>query len=265
MESGPTALNLERNDVEFANVRESFQQNGYLLLPQFAAPELVDHMLETTLHDREQSVEPVEFESDLKYPGAPSNRTANGGTTIRRLQQAHSRDVSFTEWVNSPRLRLLLKELLGPEIVCPLAHHNCIMTKEPQFSSDTGWHQDIRYWSFERPELVSVWLALGKESLENGCLQVVPGSHLMKFDRDRFDDELFFRQDVSANKDVLSQSIPIELNKGDVLVFHCKTLHAATRNHTDATKYSVVFTFRSIDNPPLPGTRSSSLPEFLLH
>ena len=44
-----------------------------------------------------------------------------------------------------------------------------------------------------------------------------------------------------------------------------KTLHAATRNYTDQTKYSVVFTFRGADNPPRAGSRSAESPELLVH
>jgi phytanoyl-CoA hydroxylase len=66
-----------------------------------------------------------------------------------------------------------------------------MMTKNPSYSSITNWHQDIRYWSFERPELVSVWLALGREYFENGCLLVLPGSHAMEFAAEQFDENLF--------------------------------------------------------------------------
>ncbi|HLQ45194.1 MAG TPA: phytanoyl-CoA dioxygenase family protein [Planctomycetaceae bacterium] len=157
-----------------------------------------------------------------------------------------------------------LADLLGPHLVMPLAHHNCIMTKQPQFSSDTGWHQDIRYWAFQRPELISVWVSLVPERVANGCLRVIPGSHRMTFARDRFDASLFFRDDLAENRTIIESSVPVELDPGDVLFFHAKTLHSASRNHTTQTKFSVVFTFRGADNLPLPGTRSAESPELLL-
>ncbi len=46
-----------------------------------------------------------------------------------------------------------------------------------------GWHRDIRYWSFEREDLVSVWMAIGEETIDNGALWFVPGSHAMAFGR----------------------------------------------------------------------------------
>jgi phytanoyl-CoA hydroxylase len=71
--------------------------------------------------------------------------------------------------------------------------------------------------------------------------------------------------DRPENEPYLQQRRLVELNPGDVLFFHARTLHAATRNYSQATKYSAVFTFRSNDNPPLPDSRSSRSPELLLH
>lgn len=244
---------------------KQFEEQGFSIVRQMASRELVDRMLMVTQRGLDEQIAPLEYEADLGYPGAPMDRVAPGGGTVRRLKQAHSRDYVFTQWLLSSQLRQCLEQLLGPELVCPLAHHNCIMTKEPQFSSDTGWHQDIRYWSFERPDLVSVWLALGREQVSNGCLQLVPGSHRMTFGQHQFNAELFFRDDLPENEQILERRIFAELEPGDVLLFHCRTLHAATRNLTDQTKYAVVFTFRAADNPPRPGTRSAESPELLLH
>ena len=70
------------------------------------------------------------------------------------------------------------------------------MTKHPGFSSATLWHQDVRYWSFQRPELISVWFALGDETAENGALRVIPGTHLLDVQAQRLDAELFLRPDL---------------------------------------------------------------------
>lgn len=244
--------------------RQQFQTSGFLILRQLAPAAVVQQMRRVTEDQLRRELAPVEYEAEVHYPGAPQSLDAPGGHTVRRLKQAHARDIAFTDWVSSPLLLVPLTTLLGPRVVMPLAHHNCIMTKQPQHSSDTGWHQDIRYWSFERPELISVWLALGDEHLKNGCLQVIPGSHRIDFARERFDDALFFRTDHPANRELLDQAQPVELKAGDVLFFHCRTLHAATRNYTDETKFSAVFTFRAGDNPPRPGTRSAQACELLL-
>ncbi len=137
---------------------EQFARDGYVIVRQLAGPMEREHMLDVAREGLAREIAPLEYEADLHYPGAPTSRDAEGGRTVRRLKQALSRDFCFTEWIASRPLAGRLQQLLGPNIVMPLAHHNCIMTKQPRHSSDTGWHQDIRYWSFERSDLVSVWL-----------------------------------------------------------------------------------------------------------
>ena len=243
---------------------ERFQRDGFLVFRQLIPAAIRELMLDVTLDGVQREIGPVEYEAEMHYPGAPSSLAAEGGRTIRRLKQAHSRHAVFTQWLSDRELVDRLADLLGPTLVMPLAHHNCIMTKQPKFSSDTGWHQDIRYWAYERPELISVWISLVPERVENGCLRVIPGSHRTSFQRSRFDESLFFRQDLSENQAVIANAVSVELDPGDVLFFHAKTLHAASRNHSTQTKYSAVFTFRAADNLPLPGTRSAELPELML-
>lgn len=263
------ALDLENNvqqpsEQMTAAELEQFQRDGYFIARGLAHPALLKRMQEVTLQGLRDGTPPLEYEAELNYPGAPASLNERGGRTIRRLKQAYGRDPVFTEWVTSPGLVSRLAQILGPEVVMPLAHHNCIMTKQPQFSSDTGWHQDIRYWSFERPELVNVWLALGAEYPQNGCLKVLRGTHVAPVSREQLDSELFLRTDLPQNQNLIEQQVVVELQPGDALFFHCRTFHAATRNHTGEPKFSAVFTFRPGDNPPVPGSRSAALPEITI-
>jgi phytanoyl-CoA hydroxylase len=242
---------------------QRFHRDGYIVVRGLAGEALLREMRLATEEGLRREIPPIEYEADLQYPGAPRSLEERGGRTVRRLKQAHGRHPVFGQWLNFPPLLERVRQLLGPDVAVPLAHHNCIMTKQPRHSSETGWHQDIRYWSFARPELVSVWLALGDETRANGCLRLIPGSHRMHFDRGRFDDALFFRPDIPENAEVLRNEVTAELGAGDVLFFHCRTLHAATHNSTGEPKFSVVFTFRPLDNPPVAGSRSASLPELV--
>ena len=241
-----------------------FSRDGYTIARGLADERLRGDLLAATLDGLTRESGPIEYEADLHYPGAPESHDGAGGRTVRRLKQAHSRHYAFTEWAAHPQVLGRLRQLLGPQVVMPLAHHNCVMTKHPEFSSDTGWHQDIRYWAYSRPELVSVWLALGPERRENGCLRVIPGTHKIAFDRSRLDEALFVRDDLPENRELIDQAVYAELDPGDVLFFHARTVHAASRNHSSQTKYSLVFTYRPLDNPPVASTRSAAAPEMLM-
>ena len=242
----------------------SFQADGFLIQRSLVPPTYVARILDIASRDAAMHYGDIEYEAEVQYPGAPQSMDDEGGRTIRRLKQAFSRDPVFSQLVKEPFLLTRLQQLLGPQVVMPLAHHNCIMTKQPQFSSDTGWHRDVRYWSFESPELVNIWIALGDETLENGCLKLLPGTHRASLQPHQFDQDLFFREDIPDNRPLLDSAVTAELKAGDVLFFHAQCFHSATRNYSDQTKYSAVFTFRSLDNAPQSGTRSSALPELLL-
>ena len=242
---------------------DTFRESGWWVARRLVPESYLTAMRRVTQRDLLSQEGDVEYEAELQYPGAPESLDSAGGRTIRRLRQAVSRDPVFCQLLKESFLLGRLQQLVGEHVVMPLAHHNCIMTKQPQFSSDTGWHQDTRYWSFSRPDLINLWIALGPETLNNGCLRVIPGSHRRDVTSQRLDDLKFLRSDDS-NRDLLDTAVSVELEAGDALFFHARLFHAATRNYSDQPKHSVVFTFRRLDNPPLPDTRSSELPELLL-
>ncbi|QDT38708.1 phytanoyl-CoA dioxygenase family protein [Stratiformator vulcanicus] len=243
---------------------QQFQEDGYVVVRGMVGESIWQRILQVAIDDLGREVQPIEYEAELNYPGAPSAMTDTGGRTARRLKAALSRNAIFMEWIVSRGVRGRLEQLLDPPVVMPLSHHNCLMTKQPRFSSDTGWHQDVRYWSFSQPDLVSLWLALGPEYRRNGCLRVIPGSHRGSYQPEQFDSEQFLIPDLEANTKLIDNAVDVELDPGDVLFFHARLFHAATRNFTEEPKFSAVFTFRSFNNSPLPQTRSSSLPELLL-
>ncbi len=243
---------------------EQFHRDGYLIARKLAAPALCAALTEFTQAALTAESGPLEYEADVKYPGAPASLDVPGGHTVRRLLQAYARHAMFQEWAGNPLVLDRIRQLLGLHIVLPQAHHNCIMTKQPRYSSATLWHQDIRYWSFQRPELISVWTALGPEFLENGCLQLLPGTHALTFQNEQLDKALFLRPDLAENQALLANKVSAELNTGDVLFFHCRTFHGAERNQTDQAKFSLVFTYRPADNLPLAGSRSAQMPEIVL-
>jgi phytanoyl-CoA hydroxylase len=228
-------------------------------------PELRESLLAVSRRHLSPLLGPVEYEADLGYPGSPAHRQAEGGDTPRRLLHAYSRDEVFRRWSAGAAVGDHLRALFGNDDVrLSQCHHNCTMTKHPGYSSATLWHQDIRYWSFDRPELISVWLALGTETVRNGALKVIPGSHKLTLDRGRFDGALFLRPELEENKALIARSVPVALEPGDVLFFHCRVLHAAGMNLTDEVKHSIVFTYHTADNAPIPETRSAQLPGIAL-
>ncbi len=241
-----------------------FAREGYQVVRGLVPAAARARLRAVAERDLAAAAPPVEYESETHYPGAPESLEAPGGHTVRRLLQAYARDGVFREWATAMPIATRLRQLLGPQVALSQAHHNCVMTKDPRYSSITSWHRDIRYWSYQRPELVSVWLALGEERPANGCLMLLPGTHVTDFAAGQLDAAQFLRTDVAANAALLRTRVYAALDPGDVLFFHCRLFHAASHNRSAQTKFSVVFTYHAADNRPLPGTRSASLPDVML-
>ena len=226
-----------------------FHTNGFLLLKQFADHALCDDIRALAQRHLDNKIEPIESEEEYLQKKASTN-------TVRRLRQVYDRDPLFAKWMTDSKIRPALQQLLGEEPVLLLAHHNSIMTKLPLVSSITSWHQDIRYWHYENDNLLSVWLSLGDEFPENGLLEFIPGSHKMKFTPDQYDETYTFRDDIEKNRKLISGRVHYELHKGDVILFHAKTLHYAHQNNTKLPKISFVYSVRGVSNKPISNTRS---------
>jgi len=238
----------------------TLRDQGFVVARQLASPDTVKAIRAEAQRHLAEMVEPLEYEADLQYPGAPASRQAQGGATVRRLLNAYGRGPLFRDWATLPAVAEWLHTYFSDTPVLSTVHHNCVMTKHPAYGSLTGWHQDIRYWSFSDDDLVSTWLALGHETADNGGLFFLPASHAASFSASQFDEQKFFRADLPENQAWIDRAVCPELQPGDVVFFHCRTLHAARQNNSDQVKLSLVHTYYPQTCQPVPGTRSASLP-----
>ncbi len=235
-----------------------FQKDGFLVLRNFATHSKCDIIKDIALAHLKHKVAPIETESE--YIGEDS-----ATLTVRRLRQVYDRDIVFKEWMREESMRDILAQILDDTPVLTLAHHNSIMTKMPHTSTQTSWHQDIRYWSFESDNLVSVWLALDEEYESNGVLEFIAQSHKMKFSSKQFEDKAYFSSTYPQNQELIKNKTEVELHKGDVVLFHSKLLHRANKNSTNRVKISFVYTVKGLKNSAIEGSRSASFREISLY
>lgn len=235
-----------------------FETDGYLVFRGMLEPAACEHMLAVAGEQLRAALPPLEYEAELGYAGAPTSLEAEGGRTVRRLRGAYDRDACFHDWAEDQRVVGKLRQLFNEPVCLTLAHHNCVMTKHPQYGTATGWHRDIRYWSFTEPDLICVWLALGDELAGNGGLKFIPGSHRFHIAPEQLDELDFLRPEHPDNQAIFAQGKVVELNQGDVVFFHSRLFHAAGVNATSAVKTSVAFAYHGVSNQALAGSRSAA-------
>ena len=238
---------------------EEFNTNGFLLIKNFLDAKECDAIRDVANVHLKYKVEPIETE--YEYIGIEKEEYKK---SIRRLRQVYDRDILFKNWMQNKEIKPILEQVLNETPVLVTAHHNSIMTKLAHTSTATEWHRDRIYWYYESDNLVSVWLALNSENAKNGVLEFIPKSHKIKFSQDSFDKKSFFRDDYEGNKEYINSKVSFNLEKGDVVLFHCELLHRANANKTDENKISFVYTVKGISVKAIKGTRSSEYKEIKL-
>ena len=244
---------------------QQFKIDGYLVLPSILNKSTLSELRSITESHLTDKIKPYELETDVQYPGAPKNINDKGGDTIRRLRMAYDRHDVFKELAEKPEIINGIKQILDcKSILLNPNHHNCVMTKQPEFSSETLWHRDTRYWNFNNKYLINAWYALGDELEVNGAMKIIPGSHRWDVPDEALDQAQFLIQHHSYNKDRLETQRLVNLKAGDALLFSAHCFHAAGKNTTKQAKYSAVFTYHSESTHPIDKTHSASRKELVI-
>src|SRR5689334_22865021 len=79
------------------------------------------------------------------------------------------------ELIRHPAILDAVEDLLGPNL---LAWSSSFFIKNAHDPSYVSWHQDSTYWGLSHPDVVTAWVALSDSVVENGCMRVIPGTHL---------------------------------------------------------------------------------------
>ena len=143
-----------------------------------------------------------------------------------------------------PRMADILRPLIGSRIEFLSAKP---VYKSPRVHFASPWHQDEAYWGGATK--LSAWIALEDATPENGCLRVIPGSHLRKWDHASVRDARGFNNRISDDDLGDEQMIDVEMQRGDVLVFHDRLLHSSHPNRSGRDRWSFIPTYRNADVP----------------
>jgi ectoine hydroxylase-related dioxygenase (phytanoyl-CoA dioxygenase family) len=76
-----------------------------------------------------------------------------------------------------PRVLDAVEAVLGPDVLLLASNFFCKYPAEERGERFVAWHQDVTYWGLEPPRAITAWIAIDDADEENGCMQVIPGSH----------------------------------------------------------------------------------------
>lgn len=152
--------------------------------------------------------------------------------------------------------------LAGNAAVCHF--HSKLMQKEPKVGGAWEWHQDYGYWyknEFLFPdEMISIMIAITDANKQNGCLQVIKGSHKMGRIEHGFAGEQVGASQHYVDLALKSMELVyVEINAGDALFFHPNTLHRSEANLSDKPRWSLISVYNRSSNTPYNEPSQSSI------
>ena len=120
------------------------------------------------------------------------------------------------------------------------------LLKPPRIGGEKPWHQDAAYFRGSDPGLMfGVWIALDPATSENGCMEVVPGSHLAG-PAPHIPHEDINLCTIRPDHVRADQRVAIPLQPGDALVFHSLIHHYTAANRSDLRRRALQFHYHQI-------------------
>ena len=142
------------------------------------------------------------------------------------------------EFSRHPAILDVVEDLIGPNIMTLSSR---FWMKPGQDGSFVSWHQDSAYFGLDPHELVTVWLALTDSTPENGCVRVIPGSHLGKAYShvETFDEKNLLARGQSIEEIDESDAADLVLRAGQFSCHHERIVHGSAANDTDAMRIGI--------------------------
>ena len=217
----------------------SYHKDGYIIIKKFCSKQEVDKMYDIAIQD------------DAMAKNALDLNDQTGKKTRLSLWFTTGNDI-FGYLTRSERIVNRVAQLL--DSIAPVCHfHSKLMQKEPKVGGAWEWHQDYGYWyknQFMFPDqLISVMVALTPANQQNGCIQVIKGSH--KLGRVNHG---FAGEQVGADMTMVDNALKtmdlvyVEIEAGDALFFHSNLLHRSEANLSDKPRWSIISCYSAQSN-----------------
>ncbi|MDJ0610619.1 MAG: phytanoyl-CoA dioxygenase family protein [Kiloniellales bacterium] len=217
----------------------AFQDDGFLLLPGLFASDEVALVQDLLRHDSSVGEHSVGI---IDSSGAPAEIFGWSGA---------SEDV-LGAFVRIARLVEAAEDLLGGQ---PVYHwHSKLSMKRPGSAGRWDWHQDFGSWYREgclRPEMLTAMVAVDRTTPENGCVQLLRGSHrLGRIDHVPIGPSHGADPAVVARALEALETVACVMEPGDVVFFHGNTLHASGGNTSETSRTLLHVSYNTVRNQP---------------
>jgi ectoine hydroxylase len=224
---------------------QTYREQGFLFQPGLLSPQQIDELRASTadLVNEKNNPEEVHIVREKSGP-------------VRTVFCMHRRVEPWRSMCRSEAIGGPVKQILGDDAYI---FHSKLNMKESFEGTVWLWHQDYGYWQYDGVDdrLVSVLIMFGPNTIHNGCVLLVAGSHKWGV-LDHYDDDVttsykqWCIQPEALRKHITDEGMiyPVVGQAGDVCFFDCNIVHGSNHNFSPAPRQTVIFAYSAIDNIP---------------
>ena len=151
-----------------------------------------------------------------------------------------------------------VESLVGPDI---LLFGASMFSKKARDVRFVSWHQDAAYYGLDPQEEVTCWVGLTDADIENGCMRVIPGSHL---DADAVHEETYDPQNMLGRGQTIHgiddrKAVYMPVKAGQFSMHHERTIHGSMPNPSDRRRVGISFFYMPTHVRSTIGRRTATL------
>ena len=189
--------------------------------------------------------------NDHALDNAASSRDDGSGNNVRLSLWNHPGDSVYGMFARCRRVVDSVEQLLEDEVY---HYHSKMILKDAKVGGAWAWHQDYGYWYQNGvlfPDLCSVMIAVDDATQQNGCLQVLSGSHRAgRINHVLTGDQAGAEMERVEELKKVCQLTHCEMTAGDALFFHPNLLHCSAANRSDHSRWALICCYNAKSNNP---------------
>lgn len=217
---------------------QEYHRDGFVLARRMFDTEEIDLLRRAAKEDRE--LDQHSF-----------GRGDGEGGTVRLSLWNHPGDTIYGMFARCETIVNSAEKILEGEVY---HYHSKMIMKDAKVGGAWTWHQDYGYWYQNGvlfPWLSSASIAVDPATRENGCLQVLKGSHHMgRVDHILTGDQAGADMERVREAEKVLELVYVEMDQGDVLFFHSNLLHRSDQNRSDKPRWSMICCYNAARNNP---------------
>ena len=138
---------------------------------------------------------------------------------------------------HTPTILDSIEKLIGPNVFLLATHFFNKYGEGDQAEVFVAWHQDVTFWGLEPPMAVTAWYAVDDSDAENGCMQVIPGTHVSGVvehgKAQQAGNLLSINQEVHVSPEQAASAVDLPLHAGQVSIHDGTLIHGSLPNRSD--------------------------------